>query len=740
MDAPESPTVTGASRVLAPLDAPPSDRPKLPSQACAACGSLLDPLRAARVLAFDDGFRFLCGPACVTEFRRGTRHRRVPTPEPKAETSGFLPVPAMVALGATSAPRERALWVGAAAVGLAILCGSFATMRAFALAATLWTALAVAAALRASWVARDDIGWVAWALGPTGVLLAAGAAYAAVVTGHGSWLLIEGAALSAGAIVARAWFDAEAREPIAHALHQLSESLPDHVHVPIQDAADPLAMSVERKPIGAVRAGDEVIVRKGDVVGVDGLVRAGSGKVLAHLGATASIPREAGDPVLAGARVTRGALRILATRVGDDRAVLRVAGFGAGSGRAPAPIARVSDGFVRWGGLGTLGLAVVVLVLAESADPSARWSAAAAVLLAAPLLAVRRAAQSPLLAAAASAVTRGVVLQSAAALDTAGRVTVVALSPRGVLTEGKPDVVDVHVIGEGDADAFVALAASAEEAAGDDPIACAIRRHAQHRRLVPADVRRATHLPGRGVTAMTPEGLALFVGSRRALLDAGIGVAATDAEAARAEQRGRTPVLIALDGRVRAVVSVEDALRIGARPAVQRLFDLDAEVVLLTGDQRGAVGRVAGALDVTHVRGELWPEERGREVADLRKAGDTVAAIGVLPQDDAMLAAADTGIVLGQAGSGTNERAITLVGDDVRDAADALWIAHAAREATMQVMGLAAIGFALIVAAAATGLVVPGIAAVLSVAIDAYGVRAGARLLRRIALRLPARV
>lgn len=710
------------------------------SQACAACGALLDPLRAAQVLAFDDAFRFLCGPACTTEFRRGTRHRRVPTPEPRTETSGFLPVPPMVALGATQAPRDRALWIGAVAVGLAILCGSFGNASGPALGAALLTAFAAAAALRASWTVRHDVGWVAWALGPTGVLLAAASAYVAVATGHGSWLGIEGAALSAGAIVARAWFDAEAREPIAHAVRQVASGLPEHVHVPVQDAADPLAMSVERRPIGAVRAGEEIVARKGDVVAVDGVVRAGAGKVLAHPGASASIARAAGDTVLAGARVTRGSLRILATRVGDDRAVVRLAGFGSGVGRAPAPIARASDLLARWGGLATIGLALLVLAIAESVLPSAPWSAAAAVLLAAPLLAVRRAAQSPMLAAAASAATRGIVFQNAAALDTAGRVSVVALSPRGVLTEGNPEVVDLHAIGEGEADAFAALAAAAEEVAGDDPIARALQRHAQTRRLLPVEVRRATYLPGRGVTASTTDGLALVVGSRRALLEAGIGVAVADAEAARAESRGRTPVLIALDGRVRALVSLEDALRIGARPAVQRLFDLDAEVVLLTGDQRGAVERIAAALDVTHVKGELLPEERGREVTDLRSAGGVVAAIGIVGADDAMLAAADTGIVLSQAGGGASERAVALVGDDVRDAADALWIAHAAREATVRAMRLAAIAFALIVAAAATGLIVPGIAAVLAVAVDAYGVRAGARLLRRIALRLPTRV
>ncbi|MDD9933227.1 MAG: hypothetical protein OXT09_06475, partial [Myxococcales bacterium] len=106
--------------------------------------------------------------------------------------------------------------------------------------------------------------------------------------------------------------------------------------------------------------------------------------------------------------------------------------------------------------------------------------------------------------------------------------------------------------------------------------------------------------------------------------------------------------------------------------------------------------------------------------------------------DDA-LSAADAAIVLRAAGGTAGERAGALVSDDVRDAAAALFIARAARDGSLRAVALASIAFATIVAAAAAGLIVPGIAALLAVGVDAYCLRAGARLLRRIALRLPAR-
>jgi cation transport ATPase len=116
-----------------------------------------------------------------------------------------------------------------------------------------------------------------------------------------------------------------------------------------------------------------------------------------------------------------------------------------------------------------------------------------------------------------------------------------------------------------------------------------------------------------------------------------------------------------------------------------------------------------------------------------------VAALGRPGEDDAALAAADAGVVLGAAGGSAAERAVALVGDDVRDAAAALWIARAARDASHRAVLVAAVAFALVVAAASASLIAPGVAAMLAAAVDAYCLPTGARLLQRIGRRLPAR-
>jgi P-type Cu+ transporter len=709
----------------------------------------VDPLRARAVLLFDDGFRFLCGADCRRRYLEGQRYQHtaaVKTAESKQgrrEHVAQSKHPEIFEEDSVTEPKSkqnRVLWLGIGAVFCSMISGVFSDVPALSLISAFFACLAAGAALCASWPAVSSIGWLAWALGPAGAVGAAvGAAYANFNGGH-AWLSLEGAALASAAMLARAWFDFEARIPIAAEVRELQRGLPTNLHVPVKDAADPMAVSMEVIPTENVRTGEDVFALEGETVGVDGVVQAGEASALLYPGALAPVRRVVGDPLLAGSTIVKGAVRILASRVGENRALVRVKKFGLGEGHDAAPIARTADLVTRWGGLATIGLAVSVFVLANSGGGLATSiSAASAVLLAAPLLALRRAASSPLVVAATSAVRRGIVFQSANALDKAGRIAVVAMSPHGILTEGKPVVLEMHAVESRSVESCVALAAAAEEAAASHPIANAIREFARANRIAPQQVRRAVFHPGRGVTALASGGEELAVGNRKLLLDHGVSVAAADAIAFSVESSGHTAIFVSLAGRVRGVFSLQDPLRPGARAAIQRLMDMNLEVVLLTGDQRGTVERIGAGLDIAHIKAELLPSERGHEVKLLRDAGGHVAVIGNPQDDHEALSEADVGIALGAAGGTTSERAVALVTKDVRDAAAMLWIARAAREDALRSTTLAACAFATIIAAAAAGLIVPGIAALLAVAVDGYAVRAGVRLLRRIELRLPAR-
>lgn len=716
------------------------------------CGREVEPLRAREVILLEDGFRFLCDAECRARFHRGDRdhdrsrapsrssapvRKRAPTPAP--------PMPRRLAGGADRSAAHRALrvpdeplpWVGLGAAGVALVLSAFATHPAVAVVSAIFVGGAAAHALVRAWPTRGAVGWLGWALPPAGAILAAIGALLVHGARDDARLWMAGAALAGATVVLRAWIDARAVRPVEETLRLLGEKMPAGARVP--QPSDEWATEVAWDEVAAVRirTGQEILAAEGEVVPVDGVVRAGEAWALLHPASQTPVRRGPGDPVLAGAEITEGAVRILATRVGEERALVRPRTFGELRPGVTAAPTRLAVRLGRWGGLVLLLGAGASALLAVSEGAGMQLAAAAAVLLAAPLVAVRRAAESPYVAAGATAAERGIAFASARALDRAGRTTVTAFCSHGVITEGEPEVVEIHSVGDVPWEPLVALAAGAE-APADHPVARALVRFCQRRGIEPATVRRAAFAPGRGVTAVTASGEALVVGNRALLLEQGVSVAMADADATRAEERGHTVVFVGVDGRARAVVSLRDEDRLGARAAVQRLMDLAIEVVLISGDHRATVEALARHLDITHVKAELLPEERGATVQHLRESGGLVAVVGRPGYDDAALDAADVAVVLGAAGAVEGERGVALTGDDPREAAAALWLARAARRAALRGVLVATVGGGALLVLAAAGLAVPAVAAIAALGIDAYALPSAARLLRRIELRLPA--
>jgi Cu+-exporting ATPase len=166
------------------------------------------------------------------------------------------------------------------------------------------------------------------------------------------------------------------------------------------------------------------------------------------------------------------------------------------------------------------------------------------------------------------------------------------------------------------------------------------------------------------------------------------------------------------------------------------MLEAGCEVVLLSGDLACAVGGLAAALAIEHVRTELLPEERAREVIALRAAGPVVAAVGRSGEDAHILAAADIAIVLGCGAQDAGSDAVTVVSDDLRDAALALTLGKALHLRRLWAVRVAGVLFASVVAGAAFGWVTPPFAALASLVVDGYCLGIGGRLRRRFALRL----
>jgi Cu+-exporting ATPase len=462
-------------------------------------------------------------------------------------------------------------------------------------------------------------------------------------------------------------------------------------------------------PVADVRPGEQVIVEAGEYVGVDAIVTAGEARVVPWLGANVEVIKREGDPVVAGARVVSSRLRMTTTWSGRERAwvkLLSSAPSAATRIEVAAPTSRILRHTVERG-VPCAAALVGLATFAAGATPAEVLAAMAAGGMAFGAKGLVSFAGLHFARAHIQALASGITYKDPRAFERAGSATIAVLSARGTVLLGEPEIVAVEPVGRRDADdgddvgRVLSLAAGAETASSH-PFAAAILRAARARSVRPDHVRNATVHAGLGVTALASTGERLVVGGRAIMLAEKIGVAVADGRVTELEAQGRSVLLVALGDRLLGLIALQDGLRTGARAAVQRLLDARIEPVLVSGEARDTCETIGRALDIEHVRPAVLPADRGPEVRALGEGGGVVAVVGHPLSDDGALGAADVAVAMGAAGSTPGEWAVALASDDVRDAAMALALPHAARArvrvaivlgATPSIIALLAVGF-----------------------------------------------
>jgi len=413
-----------------------------------------------------------------------------------------------------------------------------------------------------------------------------------------------------------------------------------------------------RVPIEMLRVGDAFVVRPGEKVATDGVVRSGQASIDESMitGESVPIDVEAGSAVTGGTIAADGRLVVEATSVGDDTRLARMARLiedaQAGKSRVQRLADRISGIFVPVViGLSLLTLLVWLLVGGFTGEALASgFTAAVAVLIIACPCALGLATPIAILVGTGRGAQLGVLITGPEALEAADRIDTVILDKTGTVTEGAMTVAAVTPIGGADI-AMVRLLVGSLERASEHPVARAVAALAEHPREVSDFAGRA----GLGVTGVV-DGHRVFAGRPAFALDQ---AAASDPERAgavedavdRAQRGGATAIVAGWDGRINAVIAVADTVRHDSAQTVTALREMGLEVVLLTGDNAGAARAVAGAVGIHEVIAGVLPEGKVAEVERLRAAGHRVAMVGDGVNDAAALATADLGIAMG---SGTD--------------------------------------------------------------------------------------
>ena len=464
----------------------------------------------------------------------------------------------------------------------------------------------------------------------------------------GMHLYFEVAATVTTFLVLGRYLEARAKSRAGSALHALLELGAKRAVV----LADGTEHEVD---VASLRPGMQMLVRPGTQVPTDGVVIEGASAVDESMVTGESLPTEKrpGDEVVGGTLNADGRLVVEVTRIGRDTLLARIRQSVIDAQAGKAPVQRLAD---------RISAVFVPVVLAIAAITFAGWlltgntttdamTAAVAVLVIACPCALGLATPTALLVGTGRAAQLGIVIRGAEVLESSRAITTVVLDKTGTLTTG---VMRVHETA-GDAEAI--RLGAALESASEHPVARAIATLTNG----PSEVADFVNEPGVGVSGRV-DGHHTKVG--RAPDPAGLPAALAEA-VTESQARGRTTVLVSIDGEPRAVIAVGDTVKPGASAAVEALHDLGLATVLLTGDHPASAGHVAAQVGISSVRAGVMPHDKAHEVARLQEAGEVVAMVGDGVNDAAALVQADLGIAMGTGTDAAIEAGdITLVNGD----------------------------------------------------------------------------
>ena len=404
-------------------------------------------------------------------------------------------------------------------------------------------------------------------------------------------------------------------------------------------------------PVEQVGQGDVVLVRPGERVPVDGEILAGSSAVDESMLTGESIPVEktSGDEVIGGTINRTGAFRFRATTLGGDSVLARIVKLMRDAQGSRAPIQKLADQISRVFVPVVMSLAVATFVIWFVVSPEAPlvkgFAAAVAVLIIACPCAMGLAVPTALMVATGKGAGEGILIKGGEALQRAQRLTTIVLDKTGTVTEGRPAVTDLVVIDGHDEREVLTLVGSLERSS-EHPLAQAIVEHARARGVQLLQAESFASHTGLGATGMV-DGVVLLVGNRRLMQDWMIDVAALRVLADDLASRGRTPIYIAVNGKLAGLVGVADPIKASSRAAIGALRRMGLEVVMLTGDNRRTAEAIAVEAGIERVVAEVLPEGKVAEVRRLQGEGKIVGMVGDGVNDAPALAQADVGIAIG---------------------------------------------------------------------------------------------
>src|SRR6266536_2265101 len=452
-------------------------------------------------------------------------------------------------------------------------------------------------------------------------------------------------------------------------------------------------------PIEAVRVGEELIVRPGEKIPVDGIVLSGRSSVDESMITGESLPVEKGeaDPLIGATINQRGLLHVRARAVGGDTVLASIIRLVEQAQGSKAPVQRLADTisgifvpvvlviatltFLAWAVIGHVtATASTSANLAATSNP---WIvalvAAVAVLVVACPCALGLATPTAIMVGTGKGAEQGILIKGGESLERIQAVRAVLLDKTGTITKGRPELTDVVPVTGKQADELLRLVAEAEQGS-EYPLASAIVEGAKARGLaLGAYPENFTAHAGRGLQASVG-GHEVLIGTRRLLSERSIAYDGLDQQLAALEHLGKTVMIVVVDNEVAGLVAVADTVKVGSAQAIKQLQAQGQQVWMITGDNRRTAQAIAAQVGIPaeHVLAEVLPEDKANQVKRLQEQGLVVAFAGDGINDAPALVQADAGIAMGTGTDIAMEASdITLVKGNLKSVATALALSKA---------------------------------------------------------------
>jgi len=430
-------------------------------------------------------------------------------------------------------------------------------------------------------------------------------------------------------------------------------------------------------PVEEVMVGDEVVVRPGEKIPVDGVVISGKSAVDESMITGESMPakKEAGDEVIGATINKTGSFRFKATKVGKDTALAQIIKLVQDAQGSKAPIQRLADTIAGYFVPIVISIAIATFVIWFNFAPSSALTFAllnfVAVLIIACPCALGLATPTAVMVGTGKGAESGILIKGGESLETAHKLETIVLDKTGTLTKGEPEVTDLVTLGSFGQEEVLTFAASAEKAS-EHPLGEAIVKKAAEQGVEIQASENFKAIEGYGIEAEV-KGKKILLGNAKLMQGRKIGTEELEARAKELSQEGKTPIYVSIEGKMAGIIAVADTLKENSTQAVERLKKMGLEVVMLTGDNRRTAEAIARKAGIDRVLSEVLPEDKVHEIKRLQSEGKRVGMVGDGINDAPALAQADIGIAIGTGTDIAMEASdITLIRGDLRGVVSAI--------------------------------------------------------------------